>query len=90
MLETQAEQHPDREFIVYADRDLRWSYKTFNARVNAMAKGFLAIGLKKGDHFGIWATNVPDWLTVLFATAKIGVVTVTVTPTTSCTSWNTW
>jgi len=45
LLETQAEQHPDREFIVYADRDLRWTYKTFNARVDAMAKGFLAMGL---------------------------------------------
>jgi len=38
----------------------------------------LAIGLKKGDHLGIWATNVPDWLTLLFAASKIGVVTVTV------------
>jgi fatty-acyl-CoA synthase len=34
--------------------------------------------LKKGDHLGIWATNVPDWLTLFFATAKIGVVAVTV------------
>ena len=78
LLETQTERFPDREFIVYADRDLRWTYKTFNARVDAMAKGFLAMGLKKGDHLGIWATNVPDWFTVFFATAKIGVTAVTV------------
>ncbi|HNX94700.1 MAG TPA: AMP-binding protein [Holophaga sp.] len=78
VLEEQARMHPDREFLVYADRDLRWTYKTFNARVDAMAKGLLAMGLKKGDHLGIWATNVPDWFTFFFATAKIGVTAVTV------------
>ena len=46
----------------------------------ALAKGLLAIGMEKGDHLGIWARNVPDWLTFTFATAKIGVVLVTVNP----------
>ena len=71
---------PDREFIVYPDRDLRWSYAEFDERVNRLAKGLLAIGLEPGDHLGIWARNVPDWLTFMFATAKIGVVLVTVNP----------
>jgi fatty-acyl-CoA synthase len=46
--------------------------------VDNLARGLLAIGIGKGDHFGIWATNVPDWLTFLFATAKIGAITVTI------------
>jgi len=78
VLEEQVGRHPDKEFIVYADRGLRFTYREFDRRVNCLAKGLLAIGLKKGDHLGIWATNVPDWLTLLFATAKIGVVAVTV------------
>lgn len=78
MLEKQVSTHPDRDFMVYADRDLRFTYRGFNQRVDRLAKGLMAIGLRKGDHLGIWATNVPDWLTVLFATAKIGVVLVTV------------
>ena len=69
---------PDKEFIVYSDRDLRFTYKQFNERVNNMAKGLMAIGVKKGTHVGIWATNVPDWFTFIFATAKIGAVMVTV------------
>ncbi len=77
-LEYWAEKTPDKEFIVYSDRDLRFTYKSFNERVNAMAKGLLAIGVKKGSHVGIWATNVPDWNTFLFATAKIGAVLVTI------------
>jgi len=76
--ERQVEAQGDREFMVYPDRDLRFTYKEFNERVNNLAKGLLAIGLEKGDHFGIWAKNVPDWMTFLFATAKIGVVLVTV------------
>ncbi len=78
VLEAQVARHPEKEFMVYADRDLRFTYAEFDRRVNSMAKGLLAIGLRKGDHLGIWATNVPDWLTLLFATAKIGVVAVTV------------
>ena len=70
----------DADFIVYPDRDLRWSWNEFDERVDRMAKGLLAIGLEPGDHLGIWARNVPDWLTIAFATAKIGVVLVTVNP----------
>ncbi|HOZ46021.1 MAG TPA: AMP-binding protein [Candidatus Hydrogenedentes bacterium] len=77
-LEEQVRQDPDHEFIVYADRNLRFTYGEFNERVDRLAKGLLAIGIGKGDHVGIWARNVPDWLTFMFATAKIGAVLVTV------------
>jgi Acyl-CoA synthetases (AMP-forming)/AMP-acid ligases II len=76
--EKQVMKDPDREFIVYPDRDLRFTYKEFDERVNMLAKGLIEIGIGKGDHVGIWATNVPDWLTFLFATSKIGAVFVTV------------
>lgn len=73
-------ERPDHDFVVMADRDLRWTYKEFNERVDNLAKGLLLSGIEKGDHVGIWARNVPDWLTYLFATAKIGAVLVTVNP----------
>ncbi|MBA2851063.1 fatty-acyl-CoA synthase [Methanococcus maripaludis] len=76
--EKQAQKDPDREFLVYPDRNLRFTYKEFDERTDLLAKGLLEIGIKKGDHIGIWARNVPDWLTFMFATAKIGVVLVTV------------
>ena len=77
-LEAQVRRDPDREFVVYPDRGLRFTYAEFNARVDRLAKGLLAIGIHKGNHVGIWACNVPDWLTFMFATAKIGAVLVTV------------
>lgn len=77
-IEKWAFETPEKEFLVYADRDLRFTYKEFNERVDRLAKGLLYIGINKGDHVGIWATNVPDWLTFTFATAKIGAVLVTI------------
>ncbi|MDR0386026.1 MAG: AMP-binding protein [Prevotellaceae bacterium] len=77
-LEYWAEKTPDNEYIVYSDRDFRLTWSEYNKRVDDMANGFLSIGVKKGDHIGIWATNVPDWLTILYASAKIGAVLVTV------------
>ncbi len=78
--EKQVAVDPERDFVVYPDRDLRWSYAEFNERVDQLAKGLMAIGIGKGDHVGIWARNVPDWLTFMFATAKMGAVLVTVNP----------
>ena len=73
-----AEQTPDKEFLVYSDRDLRFTWKQFNERVDNMSKGLISIGVTRGTHVGIWATNVPDWLTFLYATSRIGAVAVTV------------
>ncbi len=76
--EKQVEKSPERDFMVYPDRDLRFTYRDFDERVNMLAKGLLSLGIVKGDHVGIWAKNVPDWLTFMFATAKIGAVLITV------------
>ena len=85
---TLAETTPDKEYLVYSDRDLRFTWKEFNERVDRMAKGMLSIGIKHGTHVGIWATNVPDWLTFLYAAAKIGAVPLPSIPTTSRANWN--
>ena len=77
-LEYWAQETPDKEYIVYSDRNLRFTWKTFDERVNNMANGLLSIGVTRGTTVGIWAQNVPDWLTVLYATAKIGAIAVTV------------
>ena len=76
--ERQVAAEPDRLCIAYPDRDLHWTYAAFDDRVNKLARGLLAIGIGHGDHVGIWARNVPDWLTFMFATARIGAVLVTV------------
>ncbi len=78
LLEKWAFDTPEKEFMVYPDRNLRFTYAQFNKRVDNLAKGLLYIGVKPGDKVGIWAKNVPDWTTFMFATAKIGAILVTV------------
>ncbi len=77
-LEQQVAKDPGRDFIAFPDRDLRFTYAQFNERVDNLAKGLLHIGIDRGDHLGIWARNVPDWLSYFFAAAKLGAVPVTI------------
>ncbi len=78
LLEDIAKRFPDNDALVYPDRGLRYSYKEFDALCDRIAKGLYALGIRKGDHVSIWATNVPEWVVLQFATAKIGAVLVTV------------
>lgn len=78
LLREKTKENPSQEFMVYSDRGLRFTYQEFDKRVDDMAAGLYAIGVRKGDNIGIWATNVPDWLTYMFACARLGAVAVTV------------
>ena len=40
----------------------------------------MALGIGKGDHVAVWATNWPNWLLLQFATARIGAVMVLINP----------
>jgi fatty-acyl-CoA synthase len=78
LIEEMARRFPDNDCLVYPDRGLRYSYRDFDQGCDGIAKGLLKLGVKKGDHLAIWATNVPEWVVLQFATAKIGAVLVTV------------
>lgn len=78
LLEKWATESPDHDFLVYPDRGLRFTYSQFNQRVDNIAKGLLELGVTKGSKVGVWAKNVPDWLTFMFASAKVGAVLVTI------------
>ncbi|PLT29373.1 AMP-binding protein [Peribacillus deserti] len=78
LLEDVAARQPKIEAMVYADRGLRYSYEEFNGVCRDAARGFMSLGIEKGDHIAIWAANTPEWLISQFATGKMGGVLVTV------------
>ena len=80
LLDLVAERRPDDDALVYADRDLRYTYREFKEVVENCARALMALGLEKGDHVAVWGQNVPEWVTLQFATGKIGAVLVTVNP----------
>ena len=71
---------PDRDALVDVPSGRRWSYAQLAADVEAVAKGLLARGIAKGDRVGIWAPNVPEWVLVQYATARIGAILVNINP----------
>ena len=78
VLDATAARYPDQDAVVYADRDYRLTWRQFQEEVDRMAMGLMALGVQKGEKVAIWATNVPHWVTLQFATAKIGAVLLTI------------
>lgn len=78
MLDDTTEKYPQKEALVYQERGLRYTFSQFRDICNQAARGFMSLGIEKGENVAIWGTNVPEWVTSQFATAKIGAVLVTV------------
>ncbi len=70
--------YPDNEAIVDIQKGIRLTYKKFLNEIELLAKGFLRIGLEKGDHVALWSPNRWEWIVTQFALAKIGAVLVSV------------
>jgi fatty-acyl-CoA synthase len=70
----------DREALVSPSHDVRWTWTEFAARVDALAAGFLALGLERGARIGIWSLNRPEWTLTQFAAANAGLILVTLNP----------
>ncbi len=78
LLDEVVAQVPDQDAVVYVDRDYRMTWSQFRDTVDKAAKGLMALGVKKGEKVAVWATNVPHWVTLQFATAKIGAILLTI------------
>ena len=78
LLRRNVERLPDNECVVAPEFSVRWSWREFDRLTNIVARGLYAMGVRKGDHVAIWATNVPEWLLTMFASAKLGAILVTV------------
>lgn len=70
----------DQDAWVFHELKLRSSWRQLDEDADTFAKGLLALGFVPGDHLGIWASNVPEWVILQYATARIGVVLVTINP----------
>ena len=71
---------PDRPALVVRHQNVRLSYAELKQRVDAVAAGLIALGLKPGDRIGIWSPNNLEWVLTQFATAKAGLILVNINP----------
>jgi fatty-acyl-CoA synthase len=87
LLDRRAIEVPDQEALIYSSYpelggalDVRWTYREYRDRVDAVARGLMSLGLRKGEHIAVWALNLPQWPLLQLAASKLGLVLVTVNP----------
>src|SRR6201999_4679058 len=79
-LDPAARRWGSRDALVSPSHQVRWSWQELADRVDALAAGFLALGLERGARIGIWSLNRPEWTLTQFAAAKAGLILVTINP----------
>ncbi len=70
----------DRDALVSVHQGVRQTYAEFHAAVSEIARGLLALGIEPADRVGIWAPNNAEWVTLQYATARVGAILVNVNP----------
>jgi fatty-acyl-CoA synthase len=70
----------DRDAVVSVHQGTRQTYAQFHDSVTEIARGLLALGIEPGDRVGIWSPNNAEWVTLQYATAKIGAILVNINP----------
>src|SRR5262249_20064575 len=78
LLSSLARDYPQNEALIYPDRGLRYDFSQLDWMARKIARGLLSIGVNPGDRVAVWAPNIPEWVVLQFALAKIGAVLVTV------------
>ena len=79
-LDRTAARVPDRDALVSVHQGIRLTYAQFLAAVEEVARGLLALGVEPGERVGIWSPNNAEWVTLQYATAKVGAIMVNVNP----------
>jgi len=69
-----------REAVVFIEQGVRWNWEELSREIDALAAGLHGLGLSTGDRIGIWSPNRYEWLLTQFATARLGLVLVTINP----------
>jgi len=59
--------YPDKIAIVSPETNQRWTYQELNQRTNRLCNALIGLGLKKGDHLAVLATDVPEYLEIASA-----------------------
>ena len=71
---------PDSLALVSRHQGICWTWAELNEQADRIISGFLERGFQKGDRIGIWAPNCAEWAVTQFATAKAGLILVTINP----------
>src|SRR3954453_3558981 len=80
VLRETARRFGDRDALSFPRAGFRCNFRQLDELVDDVARGLMSLGFERGDHFGVWSTNWPEWVLLQFAAARAGVVLVKVNP----------
>ena len=75
-----ARKFPDREALVVCDQGVHLTWSQLDREVTRTARGLAGLGLRPGDRLGTWASNCVEWVLLMYASARAGVIQVNVNP----------
>jgi len=80
MLDQAVANYPSHIAVICSKQNVSLDYMSFNRSVETLSKGFVEAGLEKGDRIGIWSPNNVEWVTTMYAAAKVGLILVNINP----------
>lgn len=78
IVDANAENRKNQTALSYYEYGFENSFSEFRDICRQVAKGLMALGVKRGDHIAVWANNLPEWVYTQFGSAMAGAVLVTV------------
>ncbi|KAH7370188.1 acid Co-A ligase [Rhexocercosporidium sp. MPI-PUGE-AT-0058] len=81
LLDEQCSIRRDKECLIVAHTGVRWTFSELQRQSRSLAKGMLALGLKKGDRIGILASNCEEYVATFFAAGYLGCILVVLNAT---------
>lgn len=72
LLDLQASTQGEQECLVISYSSVRWTYSELQTQSINLAKGMLALGVRKGDRIGILASNCEEYVASFFAVGMVG------------------
>jgi fatty-acyl-CoA synthase len=73
-----ATRFPENTALSSLEFGIRQTYREFYKTCRDVAKGLMAMGIKRGDHVAVWTTNIPEWVYLQSALGMTGGVLVTI------------
>jgi fatty-acyl-CoA synthase len=71
---------PDRTALVSRHQNRRYTFRELDRAVDQVAGGLAGQGLAPGDRVGMWSPNNAEWVLMMFAAARAGLILVNVNP----------
>ena len=77
-IEKLAKEFPNKTALKYIEQNYACTFSELDNKTDIIAKGLLGMGLRKGDHIGIWDVATFEWVITYMSAVKVGIIPVSI------------